>query len=407
MPHRVDRLIANVAPAAAVLGMGMLLGHQVRALSRAELRLLVYLPAAVVVAGMLLTLGFKRSRGFFLLLLLGLVHGAVAVVLPQAAERRLDPSIMYVALCVLVPINVLALGLLEERGVWTGRGAVRLVVLLLQVPLVLRLGHLGGAWATGAGGLWWLAPWTLSATPVPPAALGLMLVAAAALSARAVRCGAALDTGQLGVLASLGLVLHYRDDGAAALLQLSGAGVIVMVAVLQDSYRMAFLDELTALPGRRALQLQLLKLGSRYAVGMLDVDHFKQFNDRYGHDVGDQVLRLVAATMRRVGGGGKPFRYGGEEFTVVFPGKTAADAMAHLEALRQAVEQAGFVVRSSTRLRRPPPHGQRRGGGKRVSVTISIGVAEGERAAVPAEALKAADKALYRAKSKGRNQVCR
>jgi len=102
----------------------------------------------------------------------------------------------------------------------------------------------------------------------------------------------------------------------------SGAALLIMqLAVIQESHNMAFRDDLTGLPSRRALNEQLPGLGSRYAIAMVDVDHFKRFNDTYGHDVGDQVLKVVAARLMGVTGGGRPFRYGGEEFTVLFPGQ--------------------------------------------------------------------------------------
>jgi len=115
-------------------------------------------------------------------------------------------------------------------------------------------------------------------------------------------------------------------------------GVILLVAVLQESYRLAFRDELTGLPSRRALDERMRALGSRYTVAMGDVDHFKKFNDTHGHDTGDQVLRLVAARLAEVGGGGRAFRYGGEEFTVLFPDTPLKDALPHLDAVRKAVE---------------------------------------------------------------------
>ena len=86
-------------------------------------------------------------------------------------------------------------------------------------------------------------------------------------------------------------------------------------------YHKAYLDELTNLPTRRALKEEMLKLGNRYTIAMLDIDHFKKFNDTYGHTVGDQVLKFTAALMKSTGGGGKAFRYGGEEFVIIFPGK--------------------------------------------------------------------------------------
>ncbi len=139
---------------------------------------------------------------------------------------------------------------------------------------------------------------------------------------------------------------------------------------------------------------------------MLDVDHFKKFNDTYGHDVGDQVLRMVASRMDRVSGGGKPFRFGGEEFTVLFPGKNREEAIPHLDALRASIQETGFVVRGKNRPRRKPKHPPRAKSGKRVRVTISIGVADRtEKTPNPDMVIKAADEALYRAKQGGRNQV--
>jgi GGDEF domain-containing protein len=87
---------------------------------------------------------------------------------------------------------------------------------------------------------------------------------------------------------------------------------------------------------------------------MADVDHFKRFNDRYGHDVGDQVLKMLAAWLAKAGGGGKAFRYGGEEFTLIFAGKTAEEATPQLEPEREAIAASEFTVRGKDRPRRKP-----------------------------------------------------
>ena len=93
------------------------------------------------------------------------------------------------------------------------------------------------------------------------------------------------------------------------------------ISLAHEGFHMAFRDELTGLPGRRALNEKLQRMGRIYTLAMADVDHFKVFNDTHGHDVGDQVLRMVAAQLRRVSGGGHAYRYGGEEFTLVFPAR--------------------------------------------------------------------------------------
>jgi len=143
-----------------------------------------------------------------------------------------------------------------------------------------------------------------------------------------------------------------------------------------------------------------------YTVAMLDVDHFKKFNDTYGHDTGDAVLRMIAAKMQKVSGGGVPYRYGGEEFAVVFNGKASGDAESHLDTLRETIASSLFVVnRVSRRKKDNKPSDKNH---KAVTVTVSIGVADSQGDVdTPWDVLKLADKSLYRAKKKGRNCVCK
>ena len=185
-------------------------------------------------------------------------------------------------------------------------------------------------------------------------------------------------------------------------------GLLLVVGLMQTAYELAFIDELTAIPGRKALEKRLLNLGRRYCIAMLDVDHFKKFNDTYGHDVGDQVLRMVAAQVENVTGGGKAFRYGGEEFTILFPGKNMAQAHLHAERVRIAITDYKLQLRAISRPSDNKTGKQNRQGNTRqsVSVTISIGLAQRtSQANEPADVMKLADKALYAAKKSGRNCV--
>ncbi|NMY74530.1 GGDEF domain-containing protein [Pseudomonas sp. WS 5071] len=185
--------------------------------------------------------------------------------------------------------------------------------------------------------------------------------------------------------------------------------LMIAAAVAHEAYQMAFRDELTGLPGRRALNERLQRLGRNYVLAMSDVDHFKRFNDTHGHDVGDQVLRLVASKLSKVGGGGRAYRYGGEEFALVFAGKTLDECMPHLDELRESIASYNIQLRNQESRPQDDQQGRQRRAGTRassVSVTVSIGVAERmpeQRTAE--EVLKAADKALYSAKSAGRNCV--
>jgi diguanylate cyclase (GGDEF)-like protein len=223
-----------------------------------------------------------------------------------------------------------------------------------------------------------------------------------------------LELGIAGALVAFFIASTWVADLRIYSLFMMTAGALLVTAVLQESHRMAFRDGLTGLPNRRALEEELRALAPPYAVAMVDVDHFKKFNDTYGHDIGDQVLRLVAARLAESSGGGRAFRYGGEEFTVLFKGKRLAEALPHLEAARAAVEAYKMTIRGQDR-----PKDKKEGSKRRakedfartdmiLSVTVSIGAAEpGKRMKTPAEVVKGADEALYRAKERGRNQVSR
>lgn len=187
--------------------------------------------------------------------------------------------------------------------------------------------------------------------------------------------------------------------GAQSDLLLAAAAISVVLGVLYASYRMAFVDALTRLPNRRSLDESLDRLGSRYTLAMVDVDHFKQFNDTHGHAAGDIVLREVGVLLRRHSNG-RAFRYGGEEFCVVFEDTDIAAAAQGCERARAALEQARIRVRpavsGSRKLSKPQD----------VSVTASFGLSarrpEQKRAK---DVLATADKALYKAKGRGRNRV--
>jgi diguanylate cyclase (GGDEF)-like protein len=193
---------------------------------------------------------------------------------------------------------------------------------------------------------------------------------------------------------------------------------------VETSYQFAYHDELTGLPSRRAFNEALQTLEVPYSFAAVDIDHFKGFNDTYGHEIGDEVLRLVAAKLEGVSGGGRPYRCGGEEFAILFPKKTTAEVVSHLEELRVAIENAQFHMRGNDRRqvsRGPDRRSATRSRARKadairqlardiskesISVTVSMGVASCLSAGtLTEEVLKAADKALYRAKANGRNRV--
>ena len=163
--------------------------------------------------------------------------------------------------------------------------------------------------------------------------------------------------------------------------------------------REAMTDSLTGLANRKAFDQEIKRVltdaktsGHAFTLMMIDIDHFKAFNDNFGHLVGDQVLRLVGRTLIE-GIKGRDFaaRYGGEEFAIILPESNIMAGMAVGNSLRKAIAQKDVINRTT--------------GEKLGRVTMSVGVAEYTMGESPEEMVERADSALYTAKHNGRNQV--
>ena len=364
-------------------------------------------PPTVFVIGALLGWYFNRTRVVFAVLALVLADQAVQQFGPIGAVSSGTDRIVLDAVAFLLPLNLAGLSLIGERGLFTGLGLTRLALILAQAPLVAFVclpsqRHMAALLDHRFVEVN-LSGWT----SLPQPSLVAFGAGAVLLVVRFFLQRGAIERGFLWALVGAFTALQAGPLGWSPAAFLAAAGLILAISVIEMSYRIAYHDELTGLLGRRALNEALPRLGSQYAVAMVDIDHFKQFNDRYGHDVGDQVLRMVAAKLERVSGGGRPYRFGGEEFALVFPGQSVTQVLPHLESLRRAVEASCFVLRGADRPRKKPDKPRRSSSPRNaVLVTVSIGVAERDaKRRRPGEVLKAADKALYRAKNAGRNQV--
>ncbi len=364
-------------------------------------------PYVVLTAGLVLGWLFNRSRIVFALLILAFADRALLEFAGGGAAPAGVGRVVFNAIALLVPLNLMLFWVLLERGILHLRNLIRLLAVLAQGLLVWFLCR-----PDRRGLATWLQfrvldPDYFAWTAMPQPALVAFASVFVLQLVRFARRPNPMESGYIWTLVSAFLALSWYRPGVLSTSYFATAGLVLIIALLEMSHRMAYHDELTGLPGRRALNEELLQLGGQYAVAMVDVDHFKRFNDDYGHHVGDQVLRVVGSKLAGAPGGGRAFRYGGEEFAMLFPGTSVEDVVPHLETVRQTIEATPFSIRRRWRPRRRPKQPKaKRKTPRKVSVTVSIGVAEpGGQTHGSEQVIKAADKALYRAKDGGRNQV--
>jgi diguanylate cyclase (GGDEF)-like protein len=416
-------------------------------------------------AGLLLAWRFNSSRVLFSLLTLLLAHRAVdffafapsdATRIHQAQISSGPSQTAIILAAVLVPLNFIVFAALRERGLIIAGIAPRFALLLVESVVVA----IGCRPENSSAGLHHSAAISLP--------LWTWLAFAAAIAVflqRFIQTRRPIEPGFAWSIAAVFLWLEFAPVGQASVAYVATSALILAASLIETSYVLAYHDELTGIRGRRAFNESLLSLDQQYAIAIVDIDHFKSFNDTYGHDVGDQMLCMVASHLSKVSGNGQVFRCGGEEFSIVFREISAKDAYEHLEALRRSIAQSGFHVRGAERraqkntpendliggkaqqkkrqenkgeqksfefnaeariesaAQRPdlrtsqsdrrksprkkgPPDTVLSQTPDRLSVTVSIGVAEpSTRNRQPEQVIQAADQALYRAKHKGRNRV--
>lgn len=183
--------------------------------------------------------------------------------------------------------------------------------------------------------------------------------------------------------------IHLAVIGTAQALLLLGW-------TFHTAWSKAYLDQLTQIKGRMALDEELERLSGTYTIVMIDIDEFKDFNDTYGHDAGDIVLRQVAEIIDRQSSG-EVYRFGGEEFTILYPRREVNQLEEELEDIREAVSSNKVnVTKKSARATKK----------YKKTVSISLGAASpSKEQPTPEMVLSAADEAMYQSKQAGRNQL--
>jgi diguanylate cyclase (GGDEF)-like protein len=379
---------------------------------------------AAFFSALVLAWRFHSSRVFSAIIVMLFAQQALRLFSDGSIHMSAHGQAVFELSSFLVPINLALLAFIRERGFTVHAIATRLVLLGVQSVFVAVMCRPEYAYALQK--LFHSATlkyaW-LPHTELPQVTLLVGGVVIILLLIRALLWPKPIDAGFVWALISFVVAFHSGSTGIAATVYATGAAVIFMVSIVETSYAMAYHDELTGLPSRRAFHDAILQVRSSYTIAMVDIDHFKSVNDTYGHDTGDDVLCMVASKLSQVTGGGQVYRVGGEEFCILFPGCSAQEVLPDLENLRALIESSPFRLRGADRRgrargtdrrsvsRSKRPSGRRvrsvrLAGSTALRITVSIGVAQQDEKNVhPNDVIKTADQALYRAKKSGRNRV--
>lgn len=360
--------------------------------------LLGVLPYVFALLSIVLSIWFQNSNYFFYSCFI-----LVAYMFMSATSDK-SPVIIEITknLSVFLPVNALWLNFSQERGITSSYGRNKAIVISAQMIWLLII-------AIGKS--------KISASEAADQAVINLKVPAIALF---ILCIFVLFMDYLlrsryssliyvAILCTSFITLHFAHRPVIVAVFTTASFVIILMALLEISYSLAFYDSLTGVLSRRALEQELLKLGNRYCIAIIDIDHFKHINDNFGHDVGDEVLKMIAAVLCQEAGKSKVFRYGGEEFVVLFTGMSYNNVVNELDKIRRTIAQRSFILRDKNRPREKPKTVFRNVSNSdksSINITVSIGVAQkNSQLKTPYAVIKKADEALYKSKNSGRNCI--
>lgn len=387
----------------AIYVVAVVLSFTTQQWPNAWLTLVQYSPFVIGAMGLFISAWLNRIQPFLVILSITLVNVSLAYYAPIEQES-ISKSVLYPLVSFLLPLNLFLWAMIPEKGLYNRNLNFVVVVIIALQAIVVN-------WFMDELPLDWVIELSkpvmqdLEVYHLSFISTLTFLMAGFAISLKIQKQPQlkAFDHSLLFVLLLMAFALNqYQVNGVEQWIS-SVSMIIVLIALVFDAHHIAYTDELTGLNNRRALNENFLSLGKRYTLVMIDIDYFKQFNDTYGHDLGDIVLHMVASILDGVHKGGKAFRFGGEEFTLVFKNKTVEQIKEELERLREEVESERIEVIEAGGAK---SRKSKDASVKVVNVTVSMGVAQPDiNCKTPDEVLKRADEALYKAKKAGRNRV--
>jgi len=366
------------------------------------------LPYIVLTFGLIFGWYFASSRMILSLLVLALADRAQVLLHTTDVDQEVMSQTIVAITAFLVPLNLLAFSILKEDSLTTLRGAMRVLLVLVQPFLLFWLCLPDQHDLASSFRREFLPSLYTEWTPIPQPALFAFSTALLLHFIRFALHRDPLEGGAIWALVAIFVAYHTSRYGWQPTNFFMAGGLILFVTLLQSFYQRTYRDELTGIPGRLAYDEAIGQLGKRFTVAVIGIDQLTQYANIHGKSVSVQILKLAAPRIQAACSDGQIFRTTGEEFTVLFPGKSATETMGTLDIVRKSVEGIGLFLRGRDRVWEQ--RGTQKAGSRdrELRITLSIGVAEKQSdSATLTLVIKSAYRALYEAKGIGGNLVKR
>ena len=367
------------------------------------------LPYIVLTFGFIFGWYFASSRMILSLLVLALADRALLLLPTTGAGQETGSQTIVAITAFLVPLNLLAFSILKEDSLSTFRGVTRVMLVLVQPFLLLWLCLPDQQVLASSFTMEYLPSRYMEWTPIPQPALVAFAIALLLHIIRFALHRDPLEGGAIWALCAIFVAYHTSRYGWQPTNFFMTAGLILFVTLLQSFYQQTYRDALTGIPGRLAYDEAIGQLGKRFSVAIIGIDQLTQYANIHGKSVSEQILKLTAPRIQAACSDGQIFRTTGEEFTMLFPGKSATDTMGTLDTIRKSVQAIGLFLRGRDRVWEKQRGAKETGSRDRaLPITLSIGVAEKlDDSATLTLVIKSAYRGLYEAKGMGGNVVKR
>jgi diguanylate cyclase (GGDEF)-like protein len=361
-------------------------------------------PIIVIGASLVVGMFFKRMWLMLVILVLAIADRTLFYFAANTAVNMEGGRLIYQAVSFLLPFNLCVFAFMKRKGDMTLQSIWFLGGILLQgcaVAFVYQYRGLGfGAFLEYSSINWPL----LEGIPLSQLALAAFGIAFAYYLLLYIRTRGVIERSFCWAVICIFYALGLSQVGPVSSIYFSTAGLILVISVIENIYIEGFQDEITDLPTGKNMLGILSRLDRGYTVALIELDNFSRLRDNHGRRISKEVLRSVGSKLSTVAGGGKPFRYKGEQFGIVFPGMFLPDALPLMEELRQTIKKPGPILIDKKSSRKKPKRIEILA--NKVQVTVSIGVAERKDLDMtPRQAIANAEKALITAKSEGQNRM--